>query len=100
MTLEKDSEALRYIYERCAEKLNTKNAEYGNDNFEEAGKFLNCTPQQALMGYLTKHLISIKEMCNARDIHAYSEEKWEEKITDSICYLILLMAMVRGVTIA
>lgn len=52
---------------------------------------MNCTPKQALLGMLSKHLISVSDMCVSG---SYSKQLWTEKITDSINYLLLLKAMV------
>ena len=44
------------------------------------------------MGMLSKHLISISDMCT--DERQYSREQWDEKITDSINYFLILRALV------
>lgn len=41
---------------------------------------------------LSKHLVSISDMCV--DGREYSVERWTEKITDSINYLLILRAMI------
>ena len=50
------------------------------------------SPKAALMGMLSKHLISISDMCT--DERQYSREQWDEKITDSINYFLILRALV------
>ncbi len=57
-----------------------------------AAGFQGITPEKALWGMATKHLVSISDMVSqGRD---YSEDVWDEKIGDAINYLILLRAMV------
>ena len=53
---------------------------------------MNSSPKAALMGMLSKHLISISDMCT--DERQYSREQWDEKITDSINYFLILRALV------
>lgn len=53
---------------------------------------MNSTPKAALMGMFSKHLISISDMCT--DERQYSREQWDEKITDSINYFLILRALV------
>lgn len=60
--------------------------------FKRAAVLMNTTPKGALMGMLSKHLVSVSDMCI--DNKLYSIDKWNEKITDSMCYLILLRAIV------
>ena len=53
---------------------------------------MNSTPKAALMGMLSKHLISVSDMCT--DDRVCPKEQWDEKITDSINYLLILRALV------
>lgn len=89
--------------EHCKNILVNKGAEYApyamnktvNDrlaHFKKAAAMMSLTPKAALMGMLSKHLISISDMC--MDDRVYSKEKWCEKITDSINYLLILCALV------
>lgn len=92
--------------------LASKNAEYASDadklhNFKRAGAMLNCTPEKALIGMWTKHIISLLDIVDeldkkcgtnqncfpAFDGDAYME-KIDEKIGDAINYLILLEALI------
>jgi hypothetical protein len=84
--------------ERCKCVLAQKSAEYTNGvnplrAFNRAATLLNITPKRALLGMLTKHIVSIYDMCGYYS-DTFSRERWEEKITDSINYLILLLAIV------
>ena len=53
---------------------------------------MRATPKVALMGMLVKHYVSLMDMC--MDKGDYPMEKWSEKITDSINYLLILRAVV------
>lgn len=62
-------------------------------HFKKAAAIMNTTPKVALLGMLSKHIVSVSDMCTDKDTH-YSLEKWDEKITDSINYLLILRAIV------
>lgn len=89
--------------DRCKSMLMTKGKEYAPKvikdiaadrlaHFKKAAVVMDSTPKAALMGMLSKHLISVSEMCTNEE--HYSKEKWDEKITDSINYLFILRALV------
>ena len=89
--------------EMCDVILRSKGEEYAPDaledtqrdrlgHFKRAASMMNITPKAALMGMLSKHLISISDMC--MDKADYPIEKWDEKITDTINYLFILKAIV------
>ena len=59
--------------------------------FKRAGALQNETAEEALLGMLTKHIISIYDMVKTGD--DYPLEKWDEKCIDSINYLLLLLAL-------
>lgn len=61
-------------------------------HFKKAAAIISGTPKEALLGMLAKHLVSISDMCT--DGRQYTKERWNEKITDSINYLLILRAMV------
>lgn len=81
----------------CKALLNAKEDEYEADttdrfrSFKVAAALQNKTPKQALAGMMCKHTVSIYDMCNGGK---YSRERWLEKITDSINYLLLLKGLV------
>ena len=60
--------------------------------FKKAATIIEGTQKEALLGMLSKHLVSISDMCV--DGKEYSVERWTEKITDSINYLLILRAMI------
>lgn len=82
----------------CTSLLISKGEEYDNDtddrlhSFKTAAMLQGITPKQALAGMLAKHTISIFDMCQEKGV--CSIEKWTEKITDHINYLLLLKAMI------
>lgn len=61
-------------------------------NFKVAAALKGETPQQALAGMMAKHTVSIYDMCRSNE--KFDLDKWNEKITDHINYLILLKAIV------
>ena len=90
--------------DHCKSMLVAKGAEYApravkNTAVDRLAHFkkaavvvLNTTPRAALMGMLSKHLISVSDMCMCE--RKYSKEQWDEKITDSINYFLILRAIV------
>lgn len=84
--------------ERISNVLVRKAAEYNLDAdrlsvFKHAAALSEETPEQALFGMMLKHIISITDMVNSKEV--YTEELWNEKITDIHCYLILLQGLLR-----
>lgn len=85
-------------FEYCMDLLGVKSKEYDTDSgdrlhaFKTAAALQGCTPKQALAGMLAKHAVSVFDMCAGGE---YSLDKWTEKISDSINYLLLLKAMVQ-----
>lgn len=93
--------------------LSKKGKEYSSDldrlhNFKRAGKMLQCSPEKALIGMWTKHIISILDIVDELDYKCGMEKDCypafdvnrhmamvEEKIGDSINYLILLEALIK-----
>lgn len=73
-----------------------KTAEYNLDDdrlsvFKRAGALQKGSPEEALLGMLSKHIISIYDMVLSQD--DYGMEKWDEKCIDTINYMILLLAL-------
>lgn len=85
----------------CQSVLIRKGAEYSKDddrlsNFHRAGYLQMVEPETALIGMLSKHVVSIYDMVD--DIE-FEEEvplrgRVKEKITDAINYLLLLEALI------
>lgn len=62
--------------------------------FKVAAALQNISPKEALAGMMAKHTVSIYDMCRNKDSENYTIEKWEEKISDHINYLLLLKALI------
>lgn len=81
----------------CKTLLDQKNEEYTLKNsdrlhyFKTAAALQKCSPKEALAGMMVKHTISIYDMCKGGE---YPLDRWEEKITDHINYLLLLKGLV------
>ena len=80
--------------------LGPKDAEYsrGGDklyNFKRAALLENITPEKALLGMWTKHLISIIDIINEIDQKIPSKEMLDEKINDNLNYLFLLEGLIK-----
>ena len=76
--------------------LINKTAEYNLDKdrlsvFKRAGALQNETAEEALLGMLTKHIISIYDMVKTGN--EYNLNKWQEKCIDACNYLLLLLAL-------
>lgn len=82
---------------RCVNTLNIKSNEYATEdrlhNFKIAAALEGITPIQALQGMMAKHTVSVYDMCQSGK--RYPIELWDEKIGDSINYLLLLAALIR-----
>ena len=86
----------KLVDEIRAESLDTlvqKNAGYnqGMDklhNFKAGGYFLGGTPAEAAWGYLTKHLVALRDMIGSNDFS--NREDFLEKCKDVINYVCLI----------
>ena len=99
MTQEEFNDVFETQMKKCSDILAHKKKEYTGDNtdrlsaFKMAAALQNCDPKAALAGMMSKHVVSIYDMCYSNLFH-FELEQWDEKITDSINYLILLKALV------
>ena len=98
MTNQTFEKIVRDQLETCEKLLTVKGEEYSPyaDRllaFKRAAALQGETPAQALCGMLAKHVVSVYDMCMSAG--EFSAEKWDEKITDSINYLLLLAAVIR-----
>ena len=85
---------------RCREVLVDKAKQYATEdrlhNFRVAAELQDCTMEGALAGMMCKHTVSVYDLCRTADAGLkVPMELWDEKITDSINYLILLRAVVQ-----
>ncbi len=89
------------ITKRIKEVMCQKSAEYarGDDklhNFKRAAQVSGKSPLECLQGMKLKHDVSILDMLNDESgpgTLGGQQEKWEEKISDDINYLILMLAL-------
>jgi hypothetical protein len=93
-------EVLKSRLEATERVLGIKALEYAKGdrlhNFLRAGALLRCTPEKALLGFLTKHLVSVVDMVEDLDKGVSNPiPVWEEKIGDAINYLVLLEACIK-----
>lgn len=84
--------------ERIKSVLVKKAVEYNLDDdrlsvFKHGSGISEETPEQVLYGFMLKHIISITDMINSKS--SYSEELWNEKITDICNYLVLLQGLLK-----
>lgn len=89
--------AFEKLVDQSRNVLVEKAKEYADDkdrlhNFKMAANLVRGTPEQALWGFVTKHLVSLIDMIDSGN--PYPEAVWNEKIGDSVNYFILLRALV------
>lgn len=99
MKTEVFNEIIEKRIEKCKEVLINKAAEYATEdrlhNFKTAAGLQSCSPVKALGGMMCKHTVSVYDLI--KDFEAGKEtslDMWEEKIGDSINYLLLLTALI------
>ena len=96
MNQERFNEIIQEQVNTCLDTLVVKAKEYATDdklhNFRTAASLHGGTMEQALAGMMAKHTVSVYDMCNSGQV--YNLNLWNEKITDSINYLLLLRAVV------
>lgn len=77
------------------ERIVAKNKHYSRgdalSNFKFGAQVQRTTQEKCLLGYATKHLVSIIDMVNDESEH--SIDQWAEKIGDAIVYFCILEAM-------
>lgn len=100
MNTEDFNKVIREQIERCEATLCKKADEYATDdrlhNFKVAAGIQNCLPTTALGGMMCKHTVSVYDMLRGLEAgKSYPLELWDEKIGDSINYLLLLAALIR-----
>lgn len=91
-------ELLEERLEKTRRVLDSKATEYASTadrlhNFKRASAITGETPAQVCVGFMIKHLVSVIDMVD--QIAPPSSEKIDEKIGDSINYLILLEGILR-----
>lgn len=79
--------------------LRVKSKEYARGdrlhNFKVAAALSRQSPEMALRGMLAKHIVSVWDLINDTNFDNYADQKtWDEKIIDTINYMILLRALI------
>ena len=74
-----------------ASKSHDKDGDDRLYNFKRAGQIIGCTPKEALAGIMSKHLVSVMDLIHGKLEN--TEYMRNEKIGDTINYLILLKGM-------
>ncbi len=97
MTTERFNKIVEEQIERIKSVLIKKADEYNLEEdrlgfFKRSAAFAQETPEQALYGFLLKHLQSITDMIQSGK--SYPKELFVEKITDTMNYLCLLLGLI------
>lgn len=85
---------------KSVQTLSVKADEYATEdrlhNFKVAAELQKCTPITALAGMMAKHTVSVYDLIQRHEQGiAIPAEMWDEKIGDSINYLLLLSALIQ-----
>lgn len=88
-------EIVEQRFKKCKETLLAKSKEYSGENdrlhnFHVAAALEHCDTKQALFGMMTKHIVSIADMCTSGK--TYPDDVWDEKLGDLINYGLLMDA--------
>lgn len=89
-------EEIAYVKELLCSK--SKEYDFGQDRFHSfkvGANLQGVSQEECLLGYLTKHIISIYDMSKPEQIKNFPYEKYVEKITDYINYGLLLLGMIK-----
>ena len=90
-------------FDSCRETLLKKAEEYADDtdrlhNFKIAAKLQGVTPLTALGGMMAKHTVSVYDLIRRHENgFEIKKEMWDEKIGDSINYLLLMQGLLAEV---
>lgn len=88
---------IKHQVEHCLNLLTRKGKEYAGENddrlvaFKKAAALQGTSHAEAAFGMLAKHLVSVADM--VAEPEKYSPDKWDEKIGDSINYLLIIRAI-------
>ena len=94
------NEIVKIRLEKTSKTLTAKADEYARgdrlSNFKQIGGLLHCTPEKALIGLVSKHIVALVDFINDIDNNIFqSYERWDEKIGDIIAYMALLDALIQ-----
>lgn len=100
MNSKRFDEVINSRIDKCINVLCKKADEYATEdrlhNFKVAAELQNCTPITALAGMMSKHTVSVYDLVRDHEQgKEISKEMWDEKIGDSINYLLLLSALIQ-----
>jgi len=103
MSPKKFEKLFKEIVKRNNKTALAKNEEYATvsdklHNFKRAASMLQCTPEKALVGMWTKHIISILDIVDKIDSDkniVLTKLILEEKIGDAMIYLALLEGIIK-----
>ena len=96
MTTKEFNKLVEESLDKIRNTLIKKGAEYNMDDqdrldcFKKAAVLMNSSVSEAVYGMMVKHVISLADFVSSGK--NYSEEKFNEKIFDNLCYLLLLKA--------
>lgn len=96
MNRERFGEIIFKLNTASYDTLLAKNAKYSSDddplhNFNKGADIMGGTPAQACWGYLTKHLVALRDMVERNDFR--DKDDLLEKCQDSINYIIFLYCL-------
>jgi len=99
MNTEQFNKILTNTLTELSTTLGSKGAEYTITedrlkNFSDAGQFLGCHPEAALLSFVTKHIIALKDfviLLNQGKLRPRAQ--WQEKTGDIMAYMVLLRAL-------
>jgi hypothetical protein len=79
--------------------MNKKNTEYAREhplsNFLRSGSAFGKAPIESLAGFVLKHFISFLDYAkDETNGIRHTQEEWDEKIIDIMCYMVLARALV------
>ena len=99
MNAEKFEDVLRTRLRLTEKTLEQKSDEYARgdmlNNIKRAADLLQCTPERALIGFVSKHIVALTVFVNdLEEGKEQSLDRWNEKLGDTINYMILLEALV------
>lgn len=80
----------KYAIEVLNKKSSYNNPKDYFSYFDRVAALLGTSREEALFALMSKHIISIADLCKNQEVDF---SIWQEKLTDTINYLILLGAM-------
>jgi len=100
MTSEQLANIMAARFHKIENTLCSKAEEYARgdrlSNFRQIAHLMNCTPEKALLGLVAKHIVALCDFVNDLDADTVQPyDRWDEKIGDIVCYMMLLDAMIQ-----